>query len=206
MYDLSIFKQFSVGGKQFNTQLTLSGGGLQGIEEPIPIAWAGVLTVRTDNNTGTLTMDSASHIITTGAIIDLFWSVGGVDGVQRKITVGTVAGTSVPIDLGIGDNLPAATSAVQACIVQKFTPDFIVGDNCKALLAAADGTKALICLYSTGDTVEELVITLPLNGSYDWITGGGTNPIAGKTIDKIHISIADTVNVDNVRFSALITP
>lgn len=203
MYDLTAFSQFSVGGKQYVDQQTISTGGLEALEEPIPIAWTGVLTTRTDNNTGTITMDNAGHIIATGNIIDIYWTVAGVNGVQRASTVGTVSGVTVPIDLGIGDNLPPLNSAVIACVVKKFTPNVIVGNNVAALLAAADSTRAMVCLYSSSDTVESLAITLAANGAYSWL-GVGTNPIAGVSIDKIHISIADSVNVQNVRFAASI--
>ena len=68
----------------------------------------GELTLRTDDNTGTITMNDAGHGITTGAKVDVYWA----GGVQYNVTVGTVSGASVPIDLGSGDDLPSEDTAV----------------------------------------------------------------------------------------------
>jgi hypothetical protein len=82
----------------------------------VPHAAIGTLTTRTDDETGTLTMDEAAHGIETGNIINLSWATGA----RNTITVGTVSGTSVPIgadDEGTGDDLPIATTEVTASIV-----------------------------------------------------------------------------------------
>jgi len=71
---------------------------------------SGTLTTRTDDNTGTLTMEAA-HGIVTGQPLLLLW-----DGGSRSTTAGTVAGTSVPIDGGAGNILPAASTAVTAVL------------------------------------------------------------------------------------------
>jgi len=73
-----------------------------------------------------------------------------------------------------------------------------------ALLAAADFTRAMIALYSTGDTVEELAMAIEANGNYRWLTGQGANPITGDTIDKVHMSIADVTTARNARVAALL--
>jgi hypothetical protein len=202
MYDLSILKQFSLAGKSYVHQQTLSKEGFEGVEASIPVAWAGVLTTRTDDDTGTITANDAGHLITTAAIVDIYWDGGS----RRNILVGTVAGTSIPFGASgtsFGDVLPAATTAVQVCVVQEFDIS-LDGDALQALVATAENTKATICLYSTGDTVEELALSIALGGAYDWITGNGANPITGDTIDKVHMSIADTVAARNVRVGALL--
>jgi len=77
-----------------------------------PIAAAvtadGTLTTRSDDDTGVLTMDDGMHGIATGDVVDVQWA----DGSRLAITVGTVAGTTVPIDGGRGDVLPAESTAV----------------------------------------------------------------------------------------------
>lgn len=204
MYDLTVYKSFQVGGKQFVDQETISKGSIEAVEETVAIAWAGVLTTRTDDNTGTITMNDAGHLITTGAKVDIYWDDGTQIGVQRYSTVGTVSGTAVPIDLGVGDNLPTQTTAVIVCVIKKVTVS-ITGDDCAALLATADSTRAVVTLFSTGDTVEELAIVMAANGAYDWLsTTGSANPITGDTIDKVHMSIADVTNPRSVRFTALL--
>lgn len=67
----------------------------------------GVLTTRTDNATGTLTM-AAGHALVQGDIVDVHWA----GGVRYGVAVGVVAGNSVPISGGSGDNLPVEDSAV----------------------------------------------------------------------------------------------
>lgn len=193
-FDLTCVKQFSVAGKSYVHQETLSSDAVEALEASIPIAVTGELTTRTDANTGTLTMDSASHGITTGAKIDLYWT----GGQRRYMTVGTVSGTSVPIDLGSGTDLPVATTEVIAAVVQVFTVS-IAGDDVLSLLATADFTRCQIVLNSTGP-VEELAIHLNASEAYDWLsTSTVANPITGDAITEIHITIADTVTARNAR-------
>ena len=71
----------------------------------------GTVTTRSDDNTGELTL-TTGHGITTGQIIDIHWRLAGVNYCQRKVTVGTVSVNVVPIDSGVGDNLPAQTTPV----------------------------------------------------------------------------------------------
>jgi hypothetical protein len=72
----------------------------------------GTLTTRSDDDTGTLTMDDGGHGIATGAVVTLLWDGGSRGGVA----VGTVAGVSVPIDGGSGDVLPATSTAVRVVV------------------------------------------------------------------------------------------
>lgn len=86
------------------------------LEEIISPAKAGVLTVRTDFNTGSLTMASG-HGIGTGNRLDVHWvDADGINRHRRGMVVGTVASLVVPIDGGTGDNLPAAASVIAAMV------------------------------------------------------------------------------------------
>lgn len=171
-YDLTIVKQHQLAGKSYVHQQTKTAGDVEGKEEPIPVAAAGTLTTRTDANTGTLTMDSADHGITTGDVIDIYWTDDdGVSGSRRGVNVGSVAGTSVPFDVGLGDNLPDADTVVQAAVVQVFATSF-EGNDMTALVASADSTKATIVLKSTltddtalafGTSSPATAFTLPAN-------------------------------------------
>jgi hypothetical protein len=84
---------------------TADGGDVR--KPTVPHGFAGTLTTRTDNNTGTITL-AGGHGIVTGDKVDIYFA----DGVQYNVTVGTVSGNSMPFDLGIGTNLPIATTAV----------------------------------------------------------------------------------------------
>lgn len=203
-WDLSITKDFNLGGKTFSHRQTISKEGLEGVESSVPVAWAGTLTTRTDANTGTITMTDAGHLITTGLKVDLYWTnADGTTGQRRNMTVGTVSGTSVPVDLGSGTDLPIATSAIIVARCQSFTVS-IAGNTLAALLAGADpGVRCQIVLYS-GGTTEELAISLLSNEAYGWDPSQGTNPIVGDSIDTIVLSHADVALAQNVRCLALL--
>ena len=72
---------------------------------------AGTVSTKSDANTGELTLGTG-HGITDGMIVDVHWRIAGVNYCQRKCTVGTVATNVVPIDNGVGDNLPASPQAI----------------------------------------------------------------------------------------------
>lgn len=206
MYDMTIVKNEQLAGKLYIHNETISGNAVEGAEDEIAVAWAGSLTTRTDNDTGTITMEDAGHLITTGAIVDLYWeNTDGTLGTRYSVTVGTVSGTSVPFGApggtGAGDNLPAQDTDIQVALVEEYDAT-IDGDNAAALVGTADIASSIIRFMSTGGTVVELALIIPAGRIYDWL-GIGTNPLAGVTVDAIHMSHNDTSQVRNVRAAAL---
>lgn len=172
--------------------VTRTNSGTIALEDTLNTAKAGTLSTRTDNNTGTLTLGSG-HGITDGQIIDVFWS----GGVQRTVTVGTVSGTSVPIDGGIGDNLPTATTAITAC-VQKAINLSIDGDNADILavvLETVDKTLRTAAnvqfLDSAADIIAEIDLVTNVPQVWD-IEGGSANPFTGDPITNLKASQAST--------------
>jgi hypothetical protein len=171
---------------------TADGGILRNVA--IPAAKAGQLTTRTDNDTGTLTM-GAGHGITTGQIVDIYWNVGGVPGRRYGVTVGTVSGNSVPIDLGSGDNLPANNSAVTVSPQITVVID-IDGDNL-ALVSfkqhyddnSVSGASHLDLLDASNAQVVSGGLDLNANEVrlFD-IFGGATNVFTGNIITKLKAS------------------
>ncbi len=188
---ITITYQTSVGGGgvQIQPQAVLrTGSGSIAYDETLSAAKTGTLTTRTDDNTGTLTMDSG-HGITTGQIVDIYWS----GGVQRKVTVGTVATNSVPIDLGVGDVLPIATTAVTVC-VRVNVNTAIDGDNAKIIAIVLETTtKTLrtaghVSFYDAADD-EIAEIDLVANVPQVWdIEGGSANPFTGDVITYARVS------------------
>ncbi len=163
------------------------------------VAWAGTLTTRTDANTGTITMTSGSHLVTTGAIIDIYFT--HTDGTtlkcQRTVTAGTVSGTSVPFDLGVGDDLPLVNTAVIVGIVEQYSFSF-TGDNMKSLAIGCEG-RATVVLVS-GTVTEQLAKVFTSAGAYGWTTTDSeANPIAGDTITFVKMSQASTTAAVAVR-------
>lgn len=165
--------------------ITRTNTGTIALEDTLNSAKAGVLTTRTDDNTGTLTM-TTGHGITTGQIVDIYWSTG----VQRTVTVGTVSVDSVPFDLGIGDVLPIATTAVTVC-VHKSMNLAIDGDNTDILAVIIEtGDKTLRTaanvqfLDAAADVIAEIDFTTNVPQVWD-IEGGSANPFTGDPITNL---------------------
>lgn len=194
----TINNRITVEGRTYTRATTVAADGIALKEQTaVPAAKIGQLTTRTDNNTGTLTMASG-HGITTGARLDIYWTEGGVKGHRRGVTVGTVAGLSVPFDLGAGDNLPTNLTAVTACVPQE--EDFLVtGDNTQ-YIGAKSSRRGIIVLAQSDDT-ELLAVATEIEGStgggYQWFDGNGvTNPLAGASIAKVFFSNGDSAGTN----------
>ncbi len=168
---------------------------------PLAAAKAGTLTTRTDNNTGTLTM-ATGHGITTGQKIDLYW----VGGVQRNITVGTVSVNSVPIDLGVGDNLPIATTAIVACVQTVLDLNVAAADI--ALVAVGMSRRGTVQFLKDDDTVikivtlgaaDALATTSPSAESWHWAVSLGDATPFSDDVGKVLISNGSSAGTNTVK-------
>ena len=174
-------RTFQASGLSFNNTQALSAEVAPPFSVTLPAAKTGTLTTRTDANTGELTMASG-HGITTGARLDLYWSGGS----RRGITVGTVATNSVPFDLGDGDDLPVATTAITAMVPAENTlavpGDDLVGlaVSCPVggtvVFAAADDSEIYASVRTTASPSEVISVA------------DGTNPFEGETVAKVFLS------------------
>ncbi len=190
-------QSISGGGITIQTMpVTRTNSGTIALEDTLNAAKSGTLTTRTDNNTGTLTM-TAGHGLTTGQIVDIYWD----GGVQRTVTVGTVATNSVPIDLGIGDNLPTANTAVTVC-VQKSINLSVDGDNTKILAVILETvdknlrTAANVqFLDSAADVIAEIDLVANVPQVWD-IEGGSANPFTGDPITNLKASQANSTSTE----------
>lgn len=159
----------------------------------VAAAFTGTLTTRTDNTTGTLTMGSSGHGITTSAIFDLYWSGGS----QYNITAGTVSGTSIPFSLGSGDNLPTAASTISATVRTANTTS-ITGNNVTGLLVSgaiigSDWYGRVTYAQANGTLITSYVLT-PTAPTQEWDLG--SNPFSGVTVGKVYFSQG---NIDTTR-------
>lgn len=159
-------------------------------------AWAGTLTTRTDDDTGTVTMDDADHEVSTADKVDIYWD----GGYRRNVTVGTVATTSVPIDGGSGDVLPADETAVVVAVHHPEGTIAVDGDLVKAI---AFNAPAYACVFRVLDDAgaELLAVPLDANGAYLWTSESGvTNPLAGAdviaSVTCTHASVSETIAMD----------
>lgn len=150
-------------------------------------AVAGTLSAKTDANTGTVTL-GAGHGIVDGDKVDIYWTGGS----SRYSTVGTVAGNDVPIDLGVGDALPAVGTAVTVCKVRDEGGQAIVHSNIVGVLLSA-GQYATTFVFRTSANAELLAVVLPAGQSFIWTTESGiTNPFSAGTVAKVSMSHAGT--------------
>lgn len=176
--------------------ITRTNSGVIALEDTLDAAKSGQLTTRTDDNTGTLTM-SSGHGLTDGQIIDIYWS----GGVQRSVTVGTVVTNSVPIDGGIGDNLPTNMTNITA-VVQKSINLAIDGDNTDFIsvcLETVDKTIRTAGNVQFRDSANDVIaeIDLVTNVPQVWdIEGGSANPFTGDPITNLKASQANTTSTE----------
>lgn len=177
------------GGASLQSTVSRTGDAAITMETTLTNAQGGSLTTRTDDDTGTITMTSGSHTIATGNVVDVYWS----GGVQYGVTVGTVSGTSVPIDLGTGDALPAQDTAVTV-VVQTSANLYIDGDNTKILgvvLTTVDTSlrTAGHVQFRDSSNAEIHELDLVANVPQIWdIEGGSANPFTGNPITNLKVS------------------
>ena len=193
-----------IGSINVNRTRTYTTDAEISVNPSLVVAQAGSLTTRTDNDTGTITMSSGGHTIATGNTVDVYWD----GGVQYGVTVGTVSGTAVPIDLGSGDNLPAQDTAVTVVVQQAVTCN-IDGDNASLVVfylvpsSDSDTTVAhLDMVDSGGSTILELDLVAGVPRIYD-IAAGDSNALTGNPITSIKASQAGTDAARVVKIAAV---
>lgn len=158
-------------------------------DDPV-VAIAGILSTRTDDDTGILTV-AEGHGIEGDDLITLFWDSGHiVDSVVDSVTATTI--TFGGVSPGTGDALPAEAEVVNCCLQVVVDSDF-VANNAQAMGASSRG-RMFIGFMESG--TRQLDVELHSLNGYVWFWSihdgaGATNPLAGHTIDEIRIAQAD---------------
>jgi hypothetical protein len=188
-------------GTRYLAAYSAIGDNVSSFAPEVAAAKTGTLSTRTNDTSGTLTMDSG-HGFTTGVIIDLYWSGGS----RYNVVVGTVSGDSVPFSSGSGDNLPTATTAITAMVQHEET--FVVTGNNVSGLALSAGVAGYVHFTETGNT-NIASIELIANGQtvtdpfgYTWLAGLGDNPLASGSVGKVKFSHGQ-VSAQTMRATAL---
>jgi len=181
----TVSQSISLAGISIQATLTRTAEGGLANQVDLAAGVAGTLSTRTDDDTGEVTL-TEGHGITDGDKVDVYFS----GGIRYGMTVGTVVGNVVPVDLGAGDNLPADDAAVVVCKQTVINIDF---DGDDAELVAAHCTKrAHLSFLDSGDAVlkaQELVSGEP----WFWAADSGiANPLTGNAIDEIRASNGET--------------
>ena len=187
----------SIGGVNISTTLTDTATGADTQNAALNKAWAGTLTTRTTDIAGEITATDAGHTITTGDVIDIYFTAG----VAYGATVGTVAGTAIPFTAAAGTVLPTEDDAVNACVVTTLDVD-IDGDLIQMLVATVP-TRWHIVFEDVGDAVLDAQVALA-DYPYFYIAGAGmTNPLAGNAVDEIHVSCEDLADTKTFEMGIL---
>lgn len=190
-------QSISGGGVSIQTQPVIrTNSGPIGLEDTLSAAKTGALTTRTDANTGTLTMD-VGHGFTDGQVIDIYWS----GGVQYGAVIGTVSVNSVPIDSGIGDDLPADESPITA-VVQKSVNLAIDGDEVDIIAVVLETVDKSLRTAghvqfrdAANDEIAEIDLVTNVPQVWD-IAGGAANPFAGDPITNLKVSQGNSTSTE----------
>lgn len=199
-FTLRVNESISLGGRSANSRTTINAEGLASKEVTVAAAKVGALTTRTDDNTGELTM-AASHGITTGVRLDVYWSGGS----RRGMTVGTVATNAVPIDGGAGDVLPADETAITACVPTEEALA-VVGNNVTAIEYYASKRGTIVLADGSDTELAATIDGLGLNSenSQLWYESrNATNPLSGDTVAKAFLSNGDSTAPATLRVQCL---
>lgn len=202
---------YAVSIGSINQSKIRSGDDLIDLEVTLPAGKSGTLTTRTDDNTGVVTVASG-HGITDSDTVDVYWSGGRRYGVDVTAT----AATTIDIDLGSGDNLPAASTAV-VIVKQVVVNKAIDGDNVEIIgflaeLAASTGFGVRITFFdavSAGGSAVGNGIDLDPNSPFVLdIEGGATNLLTGSPILSFVASNGDGSNACTLKIQGLqdVTP
>lgn len=181
----SVSKSISGASLAASESQTISGESQALASPTVPVAVSGVLTTRTDDTSGSITMDAGGHGITTGARVDLYWTGGSCYGA----TVGTVSGNTVPItDVAGGDVLPSATTAIRVgkCVEAPFA---ITGNNITGLVASSPVQGYIVAADGSSDLA---VWELSAGKLSIWDPSeAAASPLAGDTPTKAFFSHGD---------------
>ena len=202
---------YAVSIGSINQSKIRSGDDLIDLEVTLPAGKSGTLTTRTDDNTGVVTVASG-HGITASDTVDVYWATGRRYGVD----VTTAGATTLDIDLGSGDNLPAQSTAV-VVVKQVVVNKAIDGDNVEIIgflaeLAASTGFGVRITFFdavSGGGSAVGNGIDLDPNSPFVLdIEGGATNLLTGSPILSFVASNGDGSNACTLKIQGLqdVTP
>lgn len=191
----------AIGTNSYTTSANKTSVGLEGIAQTVAVAKVGELTTRTDNDTGVVTFVTG-HGFTTGNLIDLFWTVGGVPGSRRAMTA-TVAGDAVTLDGGSGDNLPALNSDVTGMVPSEyaFTLD---GDDLVMLCVRSNAQGWIVFVDDAPADIALATYRFDAAGGFTWASDLGTaNPMAGDVVTAVKLSHANSTTAQAMRAEAM---
>lgn len=174
----------SVGGVSFSGSVSRSAAGEISQSLTLTAGNAGILSTRSGNTDGVLTLDS-DHTIIEADIVDVFW-----DGGCQYGCTATVTDTEVTISGGLGDNLPVEDTEIVVSTQQILDSDFDP-DKVEMIACMADVT-AHVDMQEDDDTS---ILALELTASEPWYwadENGYSRPFTGDPVGQVKVSNGTT--------------
>jgi hypothetical protein len=202
-----INRSISVNGQTFTEGVEVDYDNSVDSVVDLEAAKEGSITVRTDANTGTLVL-AADHGVITADKICIFWDDDedtlAEKGARSNVTVGTVAGTTVPIDLGDGDDLPPVGTPVRVMVLHSETYNVTDPEIDPVFIVGTCTTRGFIIFAQTDGTP---IVTAEIDGenggSYVWTEeSGAASPFGTSDVAKVLTAHGDP---DNTRRLAAYT-
>jgi hypothetical protein len=146
----------------------------------------GTITTKTDGDTGVATLQTNHTIVTSGALVDVYWAAGSRHGMTATKSVNAIS-----LEGGTGDDLPEEATAVTLCAQLAIDPILIDGDAVEWIAAVYSNpldtaAKAYLDLHDSGGSEKtyDLVHSAQIGGCGNVanVNGGDENPIAGDSI------------------------
>lgn len=172
-----------IGTASITGALTKSDEGAVQQDVEIPAAAEGTLTTRTDDDTGVCTVD-AGHGITDADYVDVYWA----GGVRYGMDVTATTATTISVDGGSGDVLPAVDAAVFVGKRYNLDCDFD-GDQLAMIGMKIATTTRGHAEFTTNADANIWEKELVEGELWNWVSGlGATNELAGNDVGKIKVS------------------
>lgn len=197
-----VSKSTVIGGMSISSVQNREADNAAAFSPTIPVGTAGVLTTRTDNDTGTIT--AAGHGIPDTTVVDVYWA----GGARYGMVTGSADTDTFVIDGGSGDNLPAQTTAL--VVSPRFNINIALdGDEAELValkLETADLNSTLRGHVAFFDADDDEIAAMPLTANdvqlYD-IGGGSDNPFTGDPITYARASVSSSTETGVLRIGVL---
>lgn len=156
-YQASSYKTTVVNGITISKEASVDVPNIQGSRPTLPAAVAGVLSTRTDANTGIVTVTAHSLLTSDTAVVS--WLAGGVRTYRYNVDITAVTSTTVSIDLGAGSDLPTATTAVTISKQYSYNADMGDLDMTAWEALSINGNGEYLCILEIDSAFYPEVIT-----------------------------------------------
>lgn len=182
-----INKTINVAGISVSAVIQRTGEGSIG-QDPVtlPAGQAGTLSTRTDNDTGVVTV-AEGHGITDADTVDVYFD----DGVRYGMSVTAYDSTTITVDGGAGDNLPAEDDTVIVGVRTEVNMD-VDGDDIQMIVAVCD-QRAHLVFQDSGPLTLAAVEIPTANEPWEWAADTAiANPLTGNAVDAVQVSNGST--------------